>query len=82
MKRLCYLVAAMVCGTSMWAETVTPEEMMMRYYMPKTEVILQLDYVETTYQPGKYAAWAHKYLGVDNAIQEDSVLIRLPICTY
>lgn len=77
MKRLFYLVAAMVCGTSMWAETVTPEEMMMRYYMPKTEVILQLDYVETTYQPGKYAAWAYQYLGVDKAIQEDSVAYKI-----
>ncbi|MBR3407970.1 MAG: DUF4831 family protein [Paludibacteraceae bacterium] len=72
MKRLFYLVAAMVCGTSMWAETVKPDEMAMRYYMPKTEVVLQLEYVETTYVPGKYAAWAQQLLGVDYAIQEDS----------
>ena len=77
MKRLFYLVAAMVCGASMWAETVTPEEMTMRYYMPKTEVILQLDYVETTYVPGKYAAWAHNCLGVDNAIRKDSVAYKI-----
>ena len=63
----------MIGGASMWAETVTPDEMAMRYYMPKTEVVLQLDYVKTTYVPGKYAEWAESLLGVDNAILEDSV---------
>ena len=73
MKRFVLFFAAMLCGVYVWAETVSPTEMGIRYYMPKTKVTLTVEYTETTFVPGKYAEWAEELLGVDNAIMEDSV---------
>lgn len=77
MKRLVISFVALICGMMAWADTIVPAEMGIRYYLPRTVVKLVVEYTETQYIPGKYAAWAKKLLGVDQAIQEDSTAYQM-----
>lgn len=77
MKRTFLMMAAMVCGMMAWADTIVPQEMGIRYYMPRTVVKLVVEYTETQYVPGKYAPWAEKLLGIAQAIQEDTTAYEM-----
>lgn len=77
MKRLILVVAAVVGGVMLWADTIVPGEMGIRYYLPRTVVKLVVEYTETQFVPGKYAHWADKLLGIEYAIQEDSTAYQM-----
>lgn len=53
--------------------TAQTSEMAISYYLPRTTAQVKVTYKQTTYQAGKYAEWAEELLGIDNAIQTDSM---------
>lgn len=74
MKKILFLVAAIGCSLSSWADSIAVEQMGIRYYMPKTEAAVYVQYTQQDYHPGKYAKWAHKLLGVDEVMMHDTTI--------
>ena len=65
---------AAVCGMGVWADTIAVQQMGIQYYLPKTEATLYVQYQQESYHPGKYAKWAHKLLGIDEVVMQDTVV--------
>ena len=68
------LVAAFVCAASVAsAQTVEGTS----YFLPKTAIRLTLLVEKTTYQPGEFAAYAQRYMKVNDVQLEPSTTYRL-----
>lgn len=64
------ILATMSC--MLMAQAIQEKEAVMVYYMPRTELVLHLQYNITAQTPGVFYQYAKRYLGAENIITEAS----------
>ena len=78
MKQLMIIVAALLMAVGYTnAQVVRENEAAVVYYMPKTELVIHIDYEVVTQTPGVFYQYAERYLGAEEIIMENSTHCQL-----
>ena len=78
MKQLMIIVAALLMAVGYTnAQIVRENEAAVVYYMPKTELVIHIDYEVVTQTPGVFYQYAERYLGAEEIIMENSTNCQL-----
>lgn len=78
MKQLMIIVAALLMAVSYTnAQIVRENEAAVVYYMPKTELVIHIDYEVVTQTPGVFYQYAERYLGAEEIIMENNTNCQL-----
>ncbi len=91
MKHSCIkisLLSACLCAFNLFAQTkvdkvtaLKSNEYGVKYFLPKTEVIVQAKVSKVTAKSGPYYRYAEKYLGISDPVTEDQVYYTLDAVT-
>ena len=76
-KTIMILAAALMAGGQAMAQVVQENEAVVVYYMPKTELVMTLDYDVITETPGVFYQYAQRYLGANEVITESKITYSL-----
>ena len=76
-KTIMILAAALMAGGQAMAQVVQENEAVVVYYMPKTELVMTLDYDVITETPGVFYQYAQRYLGAEDVITESKITYSL-----
>ncbi|MCQ2346479.1 MAG: DUF4831 family protein [Paludibacteraceae bacterium] len=68
-KQLIFGLSCLLALTAQ-AQLVEENELAVVYYMPKTQVLLDINYMEETYEPGPFYMFAEEFLGASDFIEE------------
>ena len=78
MKQLMIIVAALLMAVGYTnAQVVRENEAAVVYYMPKTELVIHIDYEVVTQTPGVFYQYAERYLGAEEIIMENNTNCQL-----
>ena len=78
MKQLMIIVAALLMAVGYTnAQVVRENEAAVVYYMPKTELVIHIDYEVVTQTPGVFYQYAERYLGAKEIIMENNTNCQL-----
>ena len=78
MKQLMIIVAALLIAVGYTnAQIVRENEAAVVYYMPKTELVIHIDYEVVTQTPGVFYQYAERYLGAEEIIMENNTNCQL-----
>ena len=78
MKQLMIIVAALLMAVGYTnAQIVRENEAAVVYYMPKTELVIHIDYEVVTQTPGVFYQYAERYLGAEEIIMENNTNCQL-----
>lgn len=78
MKQLMIIVAALLMAVGYTnAQIVRENEAAVVYYMPKTELVIHIDYEVVTRTPGVFYQYAERYLGAKEIIMENTTNCQL-----
>ena len=78
MKQLMIIVAALLIAVGYTnAQIVRENEAAVVYYMPKTELVIHIDYEVVTRTPGVFYQYAERYLGAKEIIMENTTNCQL-----
>ena len=78
MKQLMIIVAALLMAVGYTnAQVVRENEAAVVYYMPKTELVIHIDYEVVTQTPGVFYQYAERYLGAKEIIMENTTNCQL-----
>ena len=78
MKQLMIIVAALLMAVGYTnAQIVRENEAAVVYYMPKTELVITIDYDVVTQTPGVFYQYAERYLGAEEIIMENNTNCQL-----
>ena len=78
MKQLMIIVAALLMAVGYTnAQVVRENEAAVVYYMPKTELVIHIDYEVVTRTPGVFYQYAERYLGAKEIIMENTTNCQL-----
>lgn len=78
MKQLMIIVAALLMAVGYTnAQIVRENEAAVVYYMPKTELVIHIDYEVVTQTPGVFYQYAERYLGAGEIIMENNTNCQL-----
>ena len=78
MKQLMIIVAALLMAVGYTnAQVVRENEAAVVYYMPKTELVITIDYDVVTQTPGVFYQYAERYLGAEDIIRENNTNCQL-----
>ena len=78
MKQLMIIVAALLMAVGYTnAQIVRENEAAVVYYMPKTELVIHIDYEVVTQTPGVFYQYAERYLGAKEIIMENNTNCQL-----
>ena len=78
MKQLMIIVAALLMAVGYTnAQVVREHEAAVVYYMPKTELVIHIDYEVVTQTPGVFYQYAERYLGAEEIIMENNTNCQL-----
>ena len=78
MKQLMIIVAALLMAVGYTnAQIVRENEAAVVYYMPKTELVITIDYEVVTQTPGVFYQYAERYLGAEEIIMENNTNCQL-----
>lgn len=78
MKQLMIIVAALLMAVGYTnAQVVRENEAAVVYYMPKTELVIHIDYEVVTQTPGVFYQYAERYLGAQEIILENNTYCQL-----
>ena len=78
MKQLMIIVAALLMAVGYTnAQIVRENEAAVVYYMPKTELVIHIDYEVVTQTPGVFYQYAERYLGAEEIIMEKNTNCQL-----
>ena len=78
MKQLMIIVAALLMAVGYTnAQVVRENEAAVVYYMPKTELVIHIDYEVVTQTPGVFYQYAERYLGAQEIIMENNTNCQL-----
>ncbi|MBR1427230.1 MAG: DUF4831 family protein [Paludibacteraceae bacterium] len=69
--------ACSLIAPATYAQTISDNETALVYYMPQTELVFYIDYIEETCQAGPFFLFAEQYFGTTDVVQEDSHRYRL-----
>ena len=74
-----YLLSGMLVAISCmtFAQVVRENEAAVVYYMPKTELVIHIDYEVVTQTPGVFYQYAERYLGAEEIIMENNTNCQL-----
>ena len=64
-------------ASQMHAQVVRENEAAVVYYMPKTELVIHIDYEVVTQTPGVFYQYAERYLGAEEIIMENNTNCQL-----
>ena len=76
-KTIMILAAALMAGGQATAQMVQENEAVVVYYMPKTELVMTLDYDVITETPGVFYQYAQRYLGAEEVITDAKTVYAL-----
>ena len=78
MKKTAILVVMLLwVASQMHAQVVRENEAAVVYYMPKTELVIHIDYEVVTQTPGVFYQYAERYLGAEEIIMENNTNCQL-----
>ena len=78
MKKTAILVVMLLwVASQMHAQIVRENEAAVVYYMPKTELVIHIDYEVVTQTPGVFYQYAERYLGAQEIIMENNTNCQL-----
>ena len=72
MKKFLLTGILMLMTSMLMAQSLRENEAVVVYYMPKTELVIQMQYTLTTQTPGVFYQYAKRYLGAEHVITEAS----------
>ncbi len=74
MRRLTYLFIMATClaSVAIRAQVVQEDELSIVYYMPQTQIEIEVSYDEEVLQRGPYYHFAEEFLGIDDVIENDA----------
>lgn len=64
------------------AQKIEKNESSLVYYMPKTEVLLQVEYERTDAKAGMFYQYAQRYLGIDDVVKENKVSYKIKSVSF
>ena len=76
-KTIMILAAMLMAGGQATAQVVQENEAVVVYYMPKTELVMTLDYNVITETPGVFYQYAQRYLGAEEVITDAKTVYAL-----
>lgn len=71
------LALGLLVALTVNAQLVQDNEMAVVYYLPQTQLWIDVEYEQIVQQRGIFAEYAHKYLAADDIIEADSTFYRL-----
>ena len=77
MKKMILGVICAVMSLSVSAQAIREGEMAMVYYMPQTQLVIDVEYESVILHRGIYAEFAKQYLGSVEVVNEDDIWYRL-----
>lgn len=82
--KLSALTLFLSMGLSSTAQIIQENELAIIYYMPETQVEVELEYEQIEQKKGPFSAFAEEFLGIDDIIEQDEVSYQLcnaKLCT-
>ena len=73
MRRFLGAICAIICVMSVSGQVVREGEMAMVYYMPQTQLVIDIEYESVILHRGIYADYAKQYLGTTQVINDDAI---------
>ena len=70
-------VICAVMSMSMWAQAIRDGEMAIVYYMPQTQLEIDIEYEAVILHRGIYADFAKQYLGTTEVVNDDDIWYRI-----
>lgn len=70
-------VICAVMSVSMWAQAIRDGEMAIVYYMPQTQLEIDIEYEAVILHRGIYADFAKQYLGTTEVVNDDDIWYRI-----
>ena len=77
MKKMILGVICAVMSASMWAQAIRDGEMAVVYYMPQTQLEIDIEYEAVILHRGIYADFAKQYLGTTEVVNDDDIWYRI-----
>lgn len=77
MKRSILFIVLSMCVVSAFAQVLSTVDAALVYYMPKTLLAFEVNYVETTRTQGPFYQYAERYLGAKDVVTEDETVFEL-----
>ena len=75
--KLLALMLLLSMGLSSTAQIIQENELAIVYYMPETQVEVELEYEQIEQKKGPFSAFAEEFLGIDDIIEQDEVNYQL-----
>ncbi|MBR0296834.1 MAG: DUF4831 family protein [Paludibacteraceae bacterium] len=72
-KRMILGVICAVMSMSLWAQAIRDGEMAIVYYMPQTQLEIEVEYEAVILHRGIYAEYAKQYLGTTEVVNDDDI---------
>lgn len=77
MKKMILGVLCAVMSMSLWAQAIRDGEMAIVYYMPQTQLEIEVEYEAVILHRGIYAEYAKQYLGTTEVVNDDDIWYRI-----
>ena len=77
MKKMILGVLCAVMSMSLWAQAIRDGEMAIVYYMPQTQLEIEVEYEAVILHRGIYAEYAKQYLGTTEVVNDDDTWYRI-----
>ncbi len=77
MKKETILLAAIALSIAANAQQIDKNESALVYYLPKTEVMLEVEYERVDAKVGMFYQYAQRYLGLDDIVKENKVTYKI-----
>ena len=77
MKKMILGVLCAVMSMSLWAQAIRDGEMAIVYYMPQTQLEIEVEYEAVILHRGIYAEYAKQYLGTTEMVNDDDIWYRI-----
>ena len=77
MKKMILGVLCAVMSMSLWAQAIRDGEMAIVYYMPQTQLEIDIEYEAVILHRGIYADFAKQYLGTTEVVNDDDIWYRI-----